>query len=333
MNTNKGGTRMTAGGFTAALIFAVLRAASHAPTPADVHAELAEYTRTIKLPSKVDDITTMTAVRLDGDVITYTYDVKGLTKADFEAYHDSSEADRTEKVCGDSLTRKVIDAGIAIHSEYRNSGATLGEIVISSCPVKAAAADNKDPFDGPLAYSYDLVGGRIIIHAKGNVGVDEPTALNAWWSALPKNATDHMKVGMITLALDSPGGSVMGAAHLSQWVKDNKVDTVVPNGAQCASACVLIWGAGEHKFAGESAQLGVHNASTRDDKTAVAAEGTVFTARALADEKAPPAVIAAAATTPSSDVHWLTTDDLVAWGTTMIDKDGKTTPWGANNLY
>jgi hypothetical protein len=34
-------------------------------------------------------------------------------------------------------------------------------------------------------------------------------------------------------------------------------------------------------------------------------------------------VIAAVATTPSSDIHWLEADDVVAWGATILDKNGQ----------
>jgi membrane-bound ClpP family serine protease len=194
---------------------------------------------------------------------------------------------------------------------------------------KTASADASEPdaFGGPLAYSYDFVGGRTIIHARGRIGLNEAAAFNAWRRGLSPDTSNAMRVGLITLALDSPGGSIDGASHIMQWVKDNQIDTVVPNGAVCASACVMIWGAGVHKSAGETAKIGVHGASTTvasndDEKAAIEALGTLAVARALAEEKAPAAVIAAVATTTSSDIHWLTSADVVDWSATILDKDG-----------
>ena len=46
-------------------------------------------------------------------------------------------------------------------------------------------------------------------------------------------------------------------------------------------------------------------------------------ARTLAEEKAPPAVVASVAATKSADMHWLTAADAAAWGTTILDKDGR----------
>ena len=53
----------------------------------------------------------------------------------------------------------------------------------------------------------------------------------------------------------------------------------------CVSACVMVWGAGYHKWASETAQIGVHNASASNsdpENAAAEAEGTLFMAKALA---------------------------------------------------
>jgi hypothetical protein len=99
------------------------------------------------------------------------------------------------------------------------------------------------PFGGPLAHSYDIIADRVIIHAKGYIALDEANAVNTWRHSLSVESQKAMKIGHITVALDSPGGSIAGAEDFMQWVKDNKIDTIVPNGATCASACVMIWGA------------------------------------------------------------------------------------------
>ena len=131
---------------------------------------------------------------------------------------------------------------------------------------------------------------------------------------------------MTTLVLDSKGGNIEGAQKMMNWVKDNQIDTIVPNGATCASACVMIWGARAHKTIWSTSKIGVHGASayvaSNDERVSVEAIGTVTMARALADEKAPPAVVAAVTTTASSDMHWLTADEAAAWGSTVLDKDG-----------
>ena len=106
-------------------------------------------------------------------------------------------------------------------------------------PQSTAASDD---FGGPLTYSYDIVDGRVIVHAKGNIALAEADAFNAWKDTLPDGV---LRRGALLISLNSPGGSVAGALDFAKkWIKDNKVDTVVANGATCASACALIWGRG-----------------------------------------------------------------------------------------
>jgi hypothetical protein len=177
---------------------------------------------------------------------------------------------------------------------------------------------------GPLDYSYEIVGDTFIIHAKGSISYNEAVAFNQFrktWENVPLG-----NVKRVALSLDSYGGSIVGAADMAEWVRANKVETIVPNKAMCVSACVMVWGAGYHKWASETAQIGVHNASASNsdpEKAAAEAEGTLFMAKALAKEGAPAAVVGALTMTESKDVHWLKSDDVVAWGATVIDKDGK----------
>jgi hypothetical protein len=176
---------------------------------------------------------------------------------------------------------------------------------------------------GPLAYSYDLVGDTMIIHAKGAIAYHEADAFNAFrktWAPLGN-------IKHTTLALDSQGGSIAGAADMTDWVKANHVDTVVANGANCASACVMVWGAGVHKSVGVKGRIGVHSGSSSNpnDKNydAVANAATLFMAKAIASEGAPATVVAAATTTESADIHWLTYEDVVAWKATVLDETGQ----------
>jgi ATP-dependent protease ClpP protease subunit len=200
---------------------------------------------------------------------------------------------------------------------------TLYSMGGSSQPLRSATSQYDD---GGLTYSYSRIGDRAMIHATGKISFNEADAFNAWTASLPAEQQASIRVGMTTLVLDSNGGNIEGATKMMNWVKDNQIDTIVPNGATCASACVMIWGAGAHKTIWSTSKIGVHGASayiaSNDQRVAVEALGTVAMARTLAGEKAPPAVVAAVTTTSSSDMHWLTADDAVAWGATILDKDG-----------
>jgi hypothetical protein len=212
-----------------------------------------------------------------------------------------------------------------MNTAKKTGGGFAAALIFATCralasyhPAAQAMGDDKG-----LTYSYARFGDRAMIYASGDISMNERDHFNAWLATRSQEQRASIRVGMTTLSLDSPGGVIGGARHLAGWVKDNQIDTVVANASTCASAGVMIWGAGGHKAAGVNAQIGVHGASSAvaSNDDAVAAS-TLFVARALADEKAPPTVVAAVATTASSDMHWLTAADAVAWGATVLDKDG-----------
>jgi hypothetical protein len=182
-------------------------------------------------------------------------------------------------------------------------------------------------YTGPMTYSFSNVGGRAVITVSGEFALDEADRFNAWRKALPQEQQASMRIGAITVVLNSDGGIIGGAQALAAWIKDNKVDTLVPNDAVCASACVMAWGAGYRKAVSVTAHMGVHGASSietdPDKKASEEAAGTLFMARALGEEKAPPNIIAAVTMTESKDMHWMVAADAVAWGAVMLDKDGK----------
>ena len=190
-----------------------------------------------------------------------------------------------------------------------------------TCVDKAAKTPVAAPI-GPMTYSYRIAGDQFIIHAKGPISDDEHVAFNAFRDTWKDARLGDVK--RVILELDSPGGSVHGAMEMTEWVKRNGVETTVLNGQTCASACVLVWGAGASKWAGVEASIGVHNASTANSNTSLEAEGTLFIAKTLASEGAPPSVVSAMVTAEKTDVHWLTSSDVVAWHGVMLDKDGRT---------
>ena len=178
---------------------------------------------------------------------------------------------------------------------------------------------------GPMSYRYEVKGDTFMIYAKGYISYNEAVAFNEFrksWENLPTKG-----IKRVALSINSYGGSIAGAADMAEWVKDNKVETLVTNGEYCVSACVLVWGAGYHKWASETAKIGVHNASAMGgpeaDREAGEAEGTIFMAKALAKEGAPASIVGALTMTDKKDVHWLKAGDAAAWGATMVDTNGK----------
>ena len=68
--------------------------------------------------------------------------------------------------------------------------------------------------------------------------------------------------GLPVILLNSPGGSVAEALKISDVFSHNKVHTVVPTGANCASACAsIVFIAGTNRTIEEGGQLGQHSCS------------------------------------------------------------------------
>lgn len=61
-----------------------------------------------------------------------------------------------------------------------------------------------------------------------------------------------------TLYLHSPGGSVEDALFMSNYLRQQGVDTVVPKNGYCASSCPIVFSGGKNRTAGKTAWIGVH---------------------------------------------------------------------------
>jgi hypothetical protein len=126
------------------------------------------------------------------------------------------------------------------------------------------------------------------------------------------------------IRLNSPGGQLGEGAELAYIVKYGKIATVVPAGAQCASACFLILAAGSEKYASFSANVGVHGASNRAGQAA--GDATVSMGRAANLLGVPESIIGKMVITPPDQMVWLTPIDLRSMGTIMTGKPSQVPP-------
>lgn len=109
--------------------------------------------------------------------------------------------------------------------------------------------------------------------------------------------------------------------QIAEAVKFAKMATNVGQGATCASACFLIFAAGETKFANYTAQIGVHGASDQTGReTAQSGAATVSMARVAKELGVPAAIIGRMVVTPPNEMVWLSPADLQSMGTTMVGK-------------
>ena len=61
-----------------------------------------------------------------------------------------------------------------------------------------------------------------------------------------------------SVALDSPGGSVIDALAIGKLIRDKGFTTSVARGALCASSCPLVFAGGKERLANEGSAIGVH---------------------------------------------------------------------------
>src|SRR5258705_6943170 len=101
--------------------------------------------------------------------------------------------------------------------------------------------------------------GHVLISISGEIVEGDADGLKAAIKAA--NGAGKFVSGV---RLNSVGGSLLEGVRLSETVKYAKMATNVAQDATCASACFLIFAAGETKFANYSAKVGVHRASDQN---------------------------------------------------------------------
>ena len=154
--------------------------------------------------------------------------------------------------------------------------------------------------------SFNLKDGNVEISISGNIAPGDIDALRASIKA----ANDAGKL-VTSLRLNSDGGNLLEAVGMADWVKSAKISTNVGQGATCASACFLIFAAGETKYANISARIGVHRAS---EKGVVSRAGTTSMADVAKELDVPWSIIRRMINTPPGEMEWLSLADLRLMG-------------------
>jgi hypothetical protein len=131
---------------------------------------------------------------------------------------------------------------------------------------------------------------------------------------VPQKAADADKP-VENVQLNSKGGNLGEGGKLAAAIKLGQLSTVVPSGAVCASACFLVFAAGEQKFAGEGAFIGVHKASDKGGtETRQSATATALMANFANELGVPSSITRQMVATPPTQVVWLDQRDLHSMG-------------------
>jgi hypothetical protein len=167
-----------------------------------------------------------------------------------------------------------------------------------------------------MDYSWRSYKDKIVIDASGPIVVDEAKNFIAWVEQSRREWNGHRATAIV---LNSPGGSVEGGRQMGIMIADFHMTTGVAHGGECASACVLIWSAGEFKSAGSDSKIGVHMAKDMNGEPTV--DGTIFGLHWLEKTHAPNSVVVGAMSTKPDDIYWLSEDELISWGAKIVPEE------------
>jgi hypothetical protein len=196
----------------------------------------------------------------------------------------------------------------------------LGSAAVLRRGRRVSGSDEPGGDAGATFKSVATKDGKTIILLSGEITEGDADTLKAGI----KTANDAGKL-VSRIRLNSPGGNLLEGLKLADAVRFAKVATNVAGNATCASACFLVYAAGATKFANYTAQVGVHGASDKQgEETVASGAATVSMARAAKDLGVPAAIIGRMVVTPPNEMVWLTPQDLLSMGTTMVGKPTQT---------
>lgn len=117
------------------------------------------------------------------------------------------------------------------------------------------------------------------------------------------------------LLLNSPGGSLLEAREMARAIRELRIPVVVPERAECASACFMLFAAARDKVAVPDARIGVHSASISGGNETVSTLGaTTLMAREAAQDGVPAAITGRMVTTAPGQMAWLSRGELEQMG-------------------
>jgi len=173
---------------------------------------------------------------------------------------------------------------------------------IALCGLVNAAALSASVAAAAEIKSFNLKDDSVEISISGSIAPGDNDTL----TASIKAANDAGKL-VTSLRLNSYGGNLLEAIRVADWVRSAKISTNVGQSATCASACFLIFAAGETKYASMSARIGVHRAS---EKGIVSRDATTSMADVAKELDVPWSIIRRMINTPPDEIEWLSLADL-----------------------
>ena len=161
-----------------------------------------------------------------------------------------------------------------------------------------------------------LRNGHIVLHLTGRIDSRDAVLFDA---SVGKLTAAGKRIDVVSL--NSTGGQLGEGALIAGVIKGLRLATRVEDGAVCASACFLLFAAGEPRTAHPNSFIGVHKAADNDGretyKSREATRAMVEFARQLG---VPSTITDKMGRTPSDSLEWLSARDLRSMGATVSKK-------------
>ena len=166
------------------------------------------------------------------------------------------------------------------------------------------------PFAPARAMNFELAadGNALQIVATGAIVPGDSAKLRATVDRVPP------RTPISGVRISSLGGSIAEADVLAKAIRATHLPVTVASGADCASACFLIFAAATERYVGHAARIGVHSASINGQESSAAMAVTTEVARRASAWGVPPEIIGKLVTTGPKQITWLSAADLASMG-------------------
>lgn len=135
-------------------------------------------------------------------------------------------------------------------------------------------------------------------------------------------SADRDSFGNRTVALHSPGGSVIEAFAMVEVMDREKVSTVVLPGATCASACAqIVFLSGIHRTVEVGGRLGLHSCHDARERSRSVLCNELIAQNAVARGTPYGAIMAFMHMGAPTQMRWLDAPDADCWGFTRRPRD------------
>lgn len=162
-----------------------------------------------------------------------------------------------------------------------------------------------------------LADGKRFVLANGQIAEGDAGRLR-----VALQSADRDSFGNKIVALHSPGGSVMEAFAMVEVMDREKVSTVVPPGATCASACAqIVFLSGIHRTVEVGGRLGLHSCHDSRERSRSVVCNELIAQNAVARGTPYGAIMAFMHLGAPTRMRWLEAPDADCWGFTKRPAD------------